>query len=96
MSMILSEESADVNFDTVRVNAISPGLVPSSMSDENDPTSNIHLAKDSPARRAGGETDMVGTAIWLSSIAGAFMDGKVVRVDGGRLLVLKGALSNQD
>lgn len=66
------------------------------MSDVTDPTSNIHLAKESPARRPGGETDMVGTAIWLSSNAGAFMDGKIVRVDGGRLLVLKGVVSNHD
>jgi NAD(P)-dependent dehydrogenase (short-subunit alcohol dehydrogenase family) len=66
------------------------------MSDINDPTSNIHLAKDSPARRAGGEEDMVGTAIWLSSKAGSFMDGKVVRIAGGRLLVLQEVISNYD
>lgn len=80
----------------VRVNAISPGLVPSGMSDVNDATSNIHLAKESPARRAGTEEDMVGVAVWLSSRAGAFMDGKVVRIDGGRLLVLKGVIFNHD
>jgi len=61
------------------------------MSDENDPASNIHLAKDSPAKVPGSEEDMVGTAIWLSSKAGAFVDGSIVRVEGGRLLVLKGA-----
>ncbi|KAK5111735.1 hypothetical protein LTR85_011780 [Meristemomyces frigidus] len=75
----------------IRVNAMSPGLVPSAMSDVNDPASNIHLAKDSPSKVAGAEEDMVGTAVWLSSRAGAYMDGKVVRVDGGRLLVLQGA-----
>jgi NAD(P)-dependent dehydrogenase (short-subunit alcohol dehydrogenase family) len=66
------------------------------MSDVNDPTSNIHLAKETPARRAGGEEDMAGTAIWLSSKAGSFMDGKILRIDGGRLLVLKGGISNHD
>lgn len=66
------------------------------MSDVNDPASNIHLAKETPARRAGGEEDMVGTAIWLSSKAGSFMDGKIVRIDGGRLLILKGVISNHD
>ena len=66
------------------------------MSDINDPSSNIHLAKESPARRAGGEEDMIGTAIWLSSKAGSFMDGKIVRIDGGRLLMLRGVISNHD
>jgi hypothetical protein len=50
------------------------------MSDINNPTSNIHLAKESPARRAGSEEDMVGTAIWLSSKAGSFMNGKIVGI----------------
>jgi hypothetical protein len=39
---------------------------------------------------------MVGTTIWLSSKAGSFMDGKIVRIDGGRLLVLKGVILNHD
>lgn len=79
----------------VRVNAISPGLVPSEMTTD-DASSTIHSAKETPAKRAGGEEDMVGTALWLASKAGSYMDGKVVRVDGGRLLVLKGVLTNSD
>ncbi|KUI72435.1 Gluconate 5-dehydrogenase [Cytospora mali] len=93
LTRILAAEFSDFY---IRVNAMSPGLIPSGMSDPNDPTSNLHLAKDSPARIPGGEEDMVGTAIWLSSRAGAFMDGKVVRCDGGRLLVLRGVVSNID
>lgn len=74
----------------VRVNALSPGIVPSGMT-TNDANSNIHLAGETPAKRAGDEQDMVGCAIWLASRAGAFMDGKVVHIDGGRLLTLRGA-----
>lgn len=79
-----------------RVNAISPGLVPSSIYDVTDPASNIYLAKGTPAGIPGGGTDMVGTAICMCSKEGAFMDGKIVRVDGGRLSVLKGVISNHD
>lgn len=79
----------------VRVNAMSPGIVPSAMTHDG-PESNLHLAKDAPVGRAGTEDDMVGTALWLMSRAGAFMDGKVVRVEGGRLLILKGVTSASD
>lgn len=61
-----------------------------------DANSNLHLAGQSPAKRPGNEEDMCGTALWLVSKAGSFMDGKVVRVEGGRLLVLKGVTSNSD
>ncbi|GLA75877.1 hypothetical protein AtubIFM55763_007433 [Aspergillus tubingensis] len=74
----------------IRVNGISPGIVPSGMT-TTDVNSNLHLAAEAPAGRAGNEEDMVGTMLWLISKAGAFMDGKVVRVEGGRLLILRGA-----
>lgn len=77
------------------MNAISPGIVPSGMTPAGE-GSNLRLAADAPARRAGNEEDMVGTAIWLMSKAGSFMDGKVVRAEGGRLLILKGVTSNSD
>lgn len=79
----------------VRINAISPGIVPSGMTPD-DGTSNLRLAGETPAKRAGNEEDMVGCALWLLRKAGAFMDGKVVRVEGGRLLILKGVTSNSD
>ncbi|KAF5489144.1 Rhamnolipids biosynthesis 3-oxoacyl-[acyl-carrier-protein] reductase [Colletotrichum siamense] len=79
----------------IRINAISPGIVPSGMTPD-DGTSNLRLAGETPAKRAGNEEDMVGCALWIMSKAGAFMDGKVVRVEGGRLLILKGVTSNSD
>ncbi|EXJ83384.1 hypothetical protein A1O1_07006 [Capronia coronata CBS 617.96] len=89
---IMAAEFADFY---IRVNAISPGIVPSGMT-TNDATSNLHLAGETPAKRPGNEEDMVGTALWLLSKAGAFMDGKVIRAEGGRLLILKGVTSNSD
>lgn len=61
-----------------------------------DGSSNLWLAGETPAKRAGNAEDMVGCALWLISKAGAFMDGKVVRIEGGRLLVLNGVTSNSD
>ncbi|RDK39643.1 short-chain dehydrogenase [Aspergillus phoenicis ATCC 13157] len=84
---IMAAEFADYY---IRVNGISPGIVPSGMT-TTDANSNLHLAAEAPAGRAGNEDDMVGTMLWLISKAGAFMDGKVFRVEGGRLLILRGA-----
>ncbi|EEU38885.1 uncharacterized protein NECHADRAFT_88900 [Fusarium vanettenii 77-13-4] len=89
---IMAAEFADFY---IRVNAISPGLVPSGMT-PNDGSSNLRLAGETPAKRPGTEEDMVGCALWLISKAGAFMDGKIVRIEGGRLLILKGVTSNSD
>ncbi|KAL3471649.1 NAD(P)-binding protein [Aspergillus californicus] len=89
---IMAAEFADFY---IRVNAMSPGIVPSGMTPD-DGMSNLRLADDTPARRPGNEEDMVGCALWLISKAGAFMDGKVIRNEGGRLLVLKGVTSNSD
>ncbi|KAL4963088.1 SDR family NAD(P)-dependent oxidoreductase [Aspergillus stella-maris] len=79
----------------IRVNALSPGIVPSGMTPD-DGQSNLKLAAETPAKRAGNEEDMVGCALWLISKAGSFMDGKVIRNEGGRLLILQGVTSNSD
>ncbi|VUC36589.1 unnamed protein product [Clonostachys rosea] len=89
---IMAMEFADFY---IRVNGMSPGIVPSGMT-TNDSNSNIHLVKETPAKRAGTEEDMVSCALWLMSKAGEFMDGKMIRIEGGRLLVLKGVTSNSD
>ncbi|CAH0051153.1 unnamed protein product [Clonostachys solani] len=89
---IMAMEFADFY---IRVNGMSPGIVPSGMT-TNDSNSNIHLVNETPAKRAGTEEDMVSCALWLMSKAGEFMDGKMIRIEGGRLLVLKGVTSNSD
>jgi NAD(P)-dependent dehydrogenase (short-subunit alcohol dehydrogenase family) len=38
-----------------------------------------------PMRRLGDEKDMAGTLLYLASRAGAYTNGAVVTVDGGRL-----------
>lgn len=70
-------------------------MVPSGMTPD-DGISNLRLAHEAPAGRAGNEEDMAGCALWLMSKAGSFVDGKVIRNEGGRLLILKGVTSNSD
>lgn len=38
-----------------------------------------------PAGRVGSDEDMRGTILWLASRAGAYINGMIVVLDGGRL-----------
>ncbi|KAI5464797.1 hypothetical protein BGZ63DRAFT_350208 [Mariannaea sp. PMI_226] len=80
----------------IRANCIVPGLFPSEMSapivglyggGEGAPSGNsIRVpAAAVPMRRLGDEKDMAGTLLYLASRAGAYNNGAVVTVDGGRL-----------
>ncbi|EJT81214.1 rhamnolipids biosynthesis 3-oxoacyl-[acyl-carrier-protein] reductase [Gaeumannomyces tritici R3-111a-1] len=80
----------------IRVNCIAPGLFPSEMSapivqkatrtagwDESKP---IPIGRDSvPLGRMGNSDEMAGTILYLASRAGAYCNGNIMLVDGGRL-----------
>ncbi|HXM55946.1 MAG TPA: SDR family oxidoreductase [Candidatus Dormibacteraeota bacterium] len=71
--------------DHITVNAIAPGLFPSRMTRvvfENPEVEQRTLAAI-PMRRAGTAEDVGGTAIYLSSRAGAYLTGVVIPVAGG-------------
>jgi NAD(P)-dependent dehydrogenase (short-subunit alcohol dehydrogenase family) len=71
--------------DHINVNAIAPGLFPSQMTRwafENEGAEEL-VSTTVPIGRSGRPEDMAGTAIYLSSRAGAFLTGSIVVVDGG-------------
>ncbi|KEF54701.1 uncharacterized protein A1O9_09143 [Exophiala aquamarina CBS 119918] len=75
----------------VRVNAINPGFVPSRMNPVEEGNNQFaELFKAMPAQRIGQSEDIVGAVIYLSSQAGAYVDGRCLCVDGGRVLVANG------
>ncbi len=39
-----------------------------------------------PLGRVGEDADMAGAALYLASRAGAYVNGEVIRVDGGTIL----------
>ncbi|KAG2420374.1 hypothetical protein HFD88_005175 [Aspergillus terreus] len=75
----------------VRVLSINPGFVPSKMNpvgEEGNIFSN--LFDKVPAKRAGNENDIAGAIIYLTSTAGAYIDGVSLCIDGGRILLANG------
>ncbi|KAL2424482.1 hypothetical protein ABEF95_010943 [Exophiala dermatitidis] len=75
----------------VRVNAINPGFVPSKMNPVEEGNNQFaELFKAMPAARIGKMEDIAGAIIYLSSEAGAYVDGRCLCVDGGRVLLANG------
>lgn len=68
--------------DNINVNAIAPGAFASKMnrSSRDHPE---EVAKHIPSRRIGRPEDMAGTAIYMASMAGDYLVGTTINVDGG-------------
>jgi len=75
----------------VRVNAIAPGVYESEMTyDIIGPDRVDKVGKGVhpiPARRAGTAQEMAGTAVYLASRAGGYMNGQEIIIDGGYVAV---------
>jgi NAD(P)-dependent dehydrogenase (short-subunit alcohol dehydrogenase family) len=73
--------------DGICVNAIAPGFFPSKMTAFMMPKGDDSLIAGAiPMGRTGRPSDIVGTAVYLASQAGAFTTGAVIKVDGGSAL----------
>jgi NAD(P)-dependent dehydrogenase (short-subunit alcohol dehydrogenase family) len=67
----------------ITVNAIAPGPFESKMMAETLQRFGDSIRASCPLGRIGRPDDMAGTAIFLSSRAGAYLTGAVIPVDGG-------------
>jgi gluconate 5-dehydrogenase len=72
----------------IRVNAIAPGAFDTDMMDyvRQDEQTLQRFLDQIPMRRAGGEDDVKGAAVFLVSDAAAYVTGHVLVVDGGWLV----------
>jgi gluconate 5-dehydrogenase len=72
----------------IRVNAIAPGAFDTDMMDyvRGDSATLARFLEQIPQRRAGGEDDVKGAAVFLASDAAAYVTGHVLVVDGGWLV----------
>jgi NAD(P)-dependent dehydrogenase (short-subunit alcohol dehydrogenase family) len=69
----------------ITVNAVAPGPFPSKMMAFalDDPATRELIESSNPLGRVGRPDDMAGVAIYLSSRAGAYVNGAIIPVDGG-------------
>lgn len=72
----------------IRVNAIAPGAFDTDMMDyvRTDPEALERFLDQIPLKRAGGEDDVKGAALFLVSDAAAYVTGHILMVDGGWLV----------
>jgi len=80
LTRMLAAHLADRN---ITCNAIAPGPFPSKMMAHTLETMGDKIREGVPLKRIGKPSDMAGTAIYLSSSAGAYVNGAVIPVDGG-------------
>lgn len=71
----------------IRSNGMAPGLYPSELS---APIigSGVFPKDKIPAERVGSEEDMAGCILYMTSRAGAYLNGNVIVTDGGRLSIM--------
>ncbi|KAI4824827.1 NAD(P)-binding protein [Aureobasidium sp. EXF-8845] len=79
----------------IRCNALAPGLFPSELASslisnsKADPREEGSFEKSFiPAERTGDEEDMAGTVLYIASRAGAYLNGNILMIDGGRLNIM--------
>jgi NAD(P)-dependent dehydrogenase (short-subunit alcohol dehydrogenase family) len=69
--------------DDITVNAVAPGPFESKMMEETLRNFGEAIVQMNPRKRIGRPEDMAGVAIYLSSMAGAYVTGITIPVDGG-------------
>jgi NAD(P)-dependent dehydrogenase (short-subunit alcohol dehydrogenase family) len=67
----------------IRVNAIAPGFFRTKMTEAVLDRAEKQVARPVPLGRVGGETELMGAAVFLLSPAAAYVTGQILAVDGG-------------
>ena len=67
----------------IRVNAIAPGFFRTKMTEVVLERAEKQVARTVPMGRVGGDTELMGAAVFLLSPAASFITGQVLAVDGG-------------
>lgn len=68
----------------VRVNAVAPGLIDTDMAKQMEKHAEEKMLEECAMKRLGKPEEIANTVIFLASDASSFINGQVLRVDGGK------------
>ncbi|WP_300807490.1 SDR family oxidoreductase [uncultured Desulfovibrio sp.] len=77
--------AAEVGTSGIRVNAIAPGLLDTDGGTLMTPKSREVMLAASAMHRLGTPEEIAGIAVFLASDAASFVNGEIIRADGGKL-----------
>ena len=85
LKMLTKAMCADWARFNIQVNAIGPGYFITEMTQvlADDPKFDGWVKQRTPAARWGIPSELIGAAVFLSSVASSFVDGQIIYVDGG-------------
>ena len=78
----LSQELAKYN---VRINAVAPGLTETEMADQMENKARDKMVGNSAMNRLASTIEIANTVLYLSSDLSSFVNGQILRVDGGKI-----------
>lgn len=67
----------------IRVNAVAPGLIETSMGKAMDESYQLKMIEGASLKRIGSPKEVANTVFFLASEEASFMTGQVLRIDGG-------------
>ena len=77
---VLAKELANMK---IRVNAIAPGLIDTDFATKMGEKAKSSMKENSSMHRLGEVTEIANTALFLASEKASFINGQVIRIDGG-------------
>jgi 3-oxoacyl-[acyl-carrier protein] reductase len=75
--------AAELGAQSIRVNAIAPGLTETDMADLMESKARVDMIERTSFKRLARPTEIADAAVFLASDMASFVTGQVLRVDGG-------------